>query len=157
MDVLRPLSTGVSSLPPGSRGTPLRTMHQHPGSKPLYLIKTTNTPSTLKPTSFCSHRIPRIHQEPSPREGCTLVTRSRRRGVLAAIRGGRRDRKRRGGGWIPWRSREVLLMPRGQRDGRTLGKRRPVDLYLSSSRLAAHRTSERRKTLIRARKAHAAI
>lgn len=33
-------------------GTPLRVMHQHPGSIPLYLIKTTNTPSTLNQHPF---------------------------------------------------------------------------------------------------------
>ncbi|KYQ48005.1 hypothetical protein ALC60_12965 [Trachymyrmex zeteki] len=54
MDVLRPLSTGVSMSggPAGTRGTPLRAMHQHPGSIPLYLIKTTNTPFTLNQHPF---------------------------------------------------------------------------------------------------------
>ena len=54
MDVLWPLSTGVSMNggPVGARGTPLRAMHQHPGSIPLYLIKTTNTPSTLNQHPF---------------------------------------------------------------------------------------------------------
>lgn len=37
---------------PRTRGTPLRAMHQHPGSIPLYLIKTTNTPSTLNQHPF---------------------------------------------------------------------------------------------------------
>lgn len=69
----------------------------------------------------------------------------------------RSGRGEKAGGWIPWRSREALLMPRGQRDERTLGKRRPVDLYLSSSRLATHRVIKWRKTLIRSRKAHAAM
>lgn len=54
MDVLRPLSTGVSTSggPAEARGTPLRVMHQHPGSILLYLIKTTNTPSTLNQHPF---------------------------------------------------------------------------------------------------------
>lgn len=73
MDVLRPLSTGVSTsggTPVGARARaldprhpPLRAMHQHPGSIPLYLIKTTNTPSTLNQHPFVPIESPRIHQD----------------------------------------------------------------------------------------------
>lgn len=145
MDVLRPLSTGVSTSggPAGARGIPLRAMHQHPGSIPLYLIKTTNTPSTLNQHPFVpiesrvSIRIAarRIHVSDaiSSTGGLHAAVRGR-------LRGGGEERNGRNS-----RSREMLLMPRGQRDkhARETSTRRFVPVFVSS-RLARGMNDERR-------------
>lgn len=128
--VAAPVYGGLVERGAWIRGTPLRAMHQHPGSIPLYLIKTTNTPSTLNQHPFVliearvSIRIAARRMHVSDAISSTGGPRS---GVGRERAGERNSR----------RSREMLLMPRGQRDKHTHGKRRPVDLYLSSSRLAA--------------------
>lgn len=159
MDVLRPLSTGVSTSGGlngararlRNRGTPLRAMHQHPGSIPLYLIKTTNTPSTLNQHPFVPIETPRIHQD-RRREEYKSVTRSLPRGVLE-VGGGPEGE---GAGRRNSRSREMLLMPRGQRDkhARETSSCRFVPVFVSSLALSLDptrsiREMKRRKTLIR--------
>lgn len=71
MDVLRPLSTGVSmtgGLVRGSRAVPnprhpATRYASTPGIHPIIPHQNNKHAFHAKPTSFCSHRIPRIHQD----------------------------------------------------------------------------------------------
>lgn len=166
MDVLRPLSTGVSTSrgPCGTRarrrnrGTLLRAMHQHPGSIPLYLIKTTNTPSTLNQHPF----VP-IETRVSIRIVGAKNTRQWRdlfRGGSFRVGG---ESKGKGSGRRNSRCCEMLLMLRGQRDkhARETSSCRFVPVFVSSlalSRPDSLRTQRDETTKdVDSWKAHAAI
>lgn len=142
MDVLRPLSTGVSGA--GARTDPRHPATRYastPGIHPIIPHQNNKHAFHAKPTSFCSYRIPRIHQDRRAR-GYTLVTRSFPRGVLREKRekgeGGRRNSRR---------SCEMLLMSRGQEDKHTreTSSCRFVPVFVSSRAVTQ---DERRKTLI---------
>jgi len=126
--VAAPVYGGLDERGAWIRGTPLRAMHQHPGSIPLYLIKTTNTPSMLNQHPFVLIEA-RVSIRIAARRIHVSDAISSTGGPLGAGRGeGGRERNS--------RSREMLLMPRGQRDkhARETSSCRFVPVFVSSPR-----------------------
>jgi len=149
--VAAPVYGGLDERGALVRGTPLRAMHQHPGSIPLYLIKTTNTPSTLNQHPFVLIEA-RVSIRIAARRIHVSDAISSTGGPSGVGRKGGRERNSR-------RSREMLLMPRGQRDkhARETSSCRFVPVFVWSCRARMYMGNERRKTLIRDRKTHAAM
>jgi len=142
MDVLRPLSTGVSTSGGSAeaRGSPLRVMHQHPGSILLYLIKTTNTPSTLNQHPFVpiEYRVSiRIAARQGTRQWRDLFDGGSPRSWGAEGGRGRRNSRR---------SREMLLMPR-DKHVRETSSWRFVPVFVSS-RPVRETNDERRWSVV---------